>query len=305
MALRKCLDYASEGYRWVVDMDLEQFFDTDNQSKLVQVLSNEIKDGRVISLIHKFMRAGIMDKGMFKESRQGVPQGGPLSPLLGNIMLNECDQELESRGHRFVRYADDMIIFCKSKRAAERVLKSITKFLEEKLFLKINQEKTKVAYISHIKFLGYGFYIDKKGNPQLRVHAKSFQKLKRKLKDLTARSNGMSIAERKTRINSVIRGWVNYFKLAKMKNKLEELDGWLRRRIRMITWKRWKMIKTKFKNLSKTAIGNKQAWYLANTRNKYWYVAGSQWLKIAIPNKLIELAGYLSLSKYYAEVSKI
>ena len=302
MALEKCLDYIREDYKWVVDMDLEKFFDTVNQSKLLQLLSNTIKDGRVISLIHKFMRAGIMQEGMFEASDQGVPQGGPLSPLLGNILLNECDQELERRGHRFVRYADDLVIFCKSKRAAERVLRTTSRFLEEKLFLKVNREKTQVAYIGEVDFLGYGFYTDTQGEPQLRVSKRSFQKLKQKLKQLTGRSNGMSIAGRKGAINSVIRGWVNYFKLAKMKTRLEELDGWLRRRMRMVTWKRWKRIRTKFENLKKTALGRKQAWFLANTRNKYWYVAGSPWMSIAIPKRYFELAGYLSLSDYYAKV---
>ena len=302
MALEKSLEYIGEGYRWVVDMDLEKFFDTVNQSKLIQVLSNQIKDGRVISLIHKFMRAGIMDDGMFKESQKGVPQGGPLSPLLGNIMLNESDKELEARGHRFVRYADDMIIFCKSKRAAERVLQSVTKFLEGKLFLKVNKEKTKVAYIGAIKFLGHGFYIDRENNPQLRVHGQSIRKLKAKLKMLTARSNGMSITERKARINSVIRGWVNYFKLANMKKKLEELDGWLRRRIRMVTWKRWKRIRTRFKNLKAAGINEWRAWQWANTRKGYWAVAGSAILNRAIPNAMLEKAGYLTLTGYYAEV---
>lgn len=305
MALKQCLEYISEGNHWVVDMDLEKYFDTVNQSKLVQVLSKEVKDGRVISLIHKYMRAGIMDKGMFQESRKGVPQGGPLSPLLGNIMLNECDRELERRGRRFVRYADDMVIFCKSKRAAERVLESITKFLEGKLFLKVNKEKTRVAYVDQIKFLGHGFYFDKERQVQLKVHASNIQKLKSKLKQLTARSNGMSISERKSRLNSVIRGWINYFKLAKMKSKLKELDGWLRRRIRMVTWKRWKKVSTKFKNLVRAGINKWRAWQWANSRKGYWAVAGSPILSRAIPNELFQRAGYLSLVKYYEEVSKI
>ena len=163
MALEQAIDYANEGYVWVVDMDLEKFFDTVNQSKLVQLLSETLKDGRVISLIHKFLRAGILKEGLFEESEEGVPQGGPLSPLLGNILLNECDRELEQRGHRFVRYADDLMIFCKSRRAAQRVLVSITKYLEEKLFLKVNREKTQVAYLGKVQFLGHGFYKGQEG----------------------------------------------------------------------------------------------------------------------------------------------
>ena len=298
-ALRSCVQYITDGYQWVVDMDLEKFFDTVNQSKLIQLLSNTVKDGRVVSLVHKYLRAGIMADGMFQASEYGVPQGGPLSPLLGNVMLNECDQELDARGHRFVRCADDMMIFCKSKRAAERVLASITTFIEKKLFLKVNREKTTVAYVGDVKFLGYGFYV-KDGEGQLRVHKKSLSKLKDKLRLLTGRSNGMSIQGRKERLNRLIRGWVNYFKLANMKTVLVELDGWLRRRLRMVTWKRWKRIRTRFENLRRTALGEKQAWILANTSNKYWYVAGSPWMHVAIPNKFFEIAGYLSLSDCYA-----
>lgn len=303
MALEQAVEFANEDYCWVVDMDLEKFFDTVNQSKLVQLLSNTIKDGRVISLIHKFMRAGIMDGGMFIESEEGVTQGGPLSPLLANIMLNESDQELTKRGLKFVRYADDMLIFTKSKRAAERVPESTTKYLEEKLFLRVNLEKTAIRFISNTKFLGYGFYIDTEKKVQLRVHQNSFKKLKEKLKKLTGRSNGMSIAERKSMLNSLITGWVQYFKLAKMKTRLGKLDAWLRRRLRMVTWKRWKLPRTKLKNLLKIKLGKRESYYLANTRQKYWYVAGSSWMKIAIPNKYFEMAGYKSLTACYAEFS--
>ena len=267
-ALRQCVQYITDGYRWVVDLDLEKFFDTVNQSKLVQLLSNTVKDGRVISLIHKYLRAGIMDGGLFEESKEGVPQGGPLSPLLGNVMLNECDHELERRGHRFVRYADDMMIFCRSKRAAERVLESITKFIEGKLFLKVNREKTTVAHVGQVKFLGHGFYV-KDGEGQLRVHPKSVSKLENKLRELTGRSNGMSIQVRKAKLNQLTRGWVNYFKLANMKSLLKRLDGWLRRRLRMVTWKRWKRVKTRFENLKKAGINEWQAWQWANTRLGY------------------------------------
>ena len=298
-ALRQCCDYITEGYRWVVDMDLEKFFDTVNQSKLIQVLSNTVKDGRVVSLIHKYLRAGIMVNGMFEESKEGVPQGGPLSPLLGNVMLNESDQELEQRGHRFVRYADDMVIFCKRRKAAERTVVSITKFIEGKLFLKVNREKTRVAYVGKIKFLGHGFYVDKDGG-QLRVHPQSVEKFKAKVRTITGRSNGWSIQDRKDRLNALIRGWVSYFKLAKMKGLLQKLDGWIRRRLRMMTWKRWKRVSTKFENLKKTALSETTAWYFANTRNKYWYVSGSPWMQVVIPNKMLEMAGYLTLTGCYA-----
>ncbi|MGE5612791.1 MAG: group II intron reverse transcriptase/maturase, partial [Bacillota bacterium] len=271
-ALRRCKANITEGYKYVVDMDLEKYFDTVNQSKLIQLLSETIKDGRAISLIHKFLRAGIMVGGMFEESREGVPQGGPLSPLLGNIMLNECDRELEKRGHRFVRYADDMMIFCKSKKAAQRTLENILPYIERKLFLKVNREKTQVAHISNVKYLGYSFYTCK-GEGRLRVHPKSVKKLKDRIREVTGRSNGMSIELRKARLNQIIRGWVNYFKLADMKKLMQALDEWTRSRIRMVTWKRWKRIRTRFENLKRAGLDKETAWKWANTRKGYWRTA--------------------------------
>ncbi len=297
-ALRRCQAKITDGYKYVVDMDLEKYFDTVNQSKLVQILSETIKDGRVISLIHKFLRAGVMVGGLFEKSPKGVPQGGPLSPLLGNVMLNECDHELNRRGHQFVRYADDMMIFCKSRKAAQRTLDSTTKYLEEKLYLKVNREKTQVANISKVKFLGYAFYIYK-GEGRLRVHPESVRKLKDNLREVTGRSNGMSILRRKERLNQIVRGWVDYFKLADMKSLLETLDPWLRRRIRMVTWKRWKKIKTRYHYLKRLGIDESRAWQWANTRLGYWRVAGSWILTRAIQNNMLEKAGYLTLSGRY------
>ena len=293
-ALKKCQTNITEGYRYVVDMDLEKYFDTVNQSRLIQILSETIKDGRVISLIHKFLNAGVMVGGMFEDSPEGVPQGGPLSPLLGNVMLNECDWELQKRGHRFVRYADDMMIFCRSKKAAKRTLEKILPFIEGKLFLKVNREKTKVAHVKAVKFLGYGFYIYR-GEGRLRVHPKSVRKLKEKIRIVTGRSNGMGVDERKSRLNSIVRGWMNYFKLADAKQLLQRLDEWIRRRIRMVTWKRWKKIRTRFRNLVKAGLDKGKAWEFANSRKGYWRVAGSPILSRAIPNVFLKRAGYLGL----------
>ena len=297
-ALKRCQTNITEGYKYVVDLDLEKYFDTVNQSKLIQLLSETIKDGRIISLIHKFLRAGIMDGGMFEESPEGVPQGGPLSPLLGNIMLNECDHELERRGHRFVRYADDLMIFCRSKKAAERTMEHIVPYIEKKLFLKVNREKTQVAYIGRVKYLGYGFYIYK-GEGRFRVHPKSIRKLKDKIRDVTGRSNGMGIEERKTRLNQIIRGWVNHFRLADMKNLLKEMDEWTRSRIRMITWKRWKRVRTRFKNLKRVGLDEEKAWMWANTRKGYWRTAHSPILTRVLSNERFKRAGYLSFLEYY------
>jgi len=298
-ALKRCQTNITEGYRYVVDMDLEKYFDTVNQSKLIQILSETIKDGRVISLIHRFLNAGVMVKGAFEKSPEGVPQGGPLSPLLGNIMLNECDKELEKREHRFVRYADDLMIFCKSKKAAQRTLEHTLPFIEGQLFLKVNREKTKVARVNYVKYLGYSFYIYR-GEGRLRIHPKSIQKLKDKIRKVTGRSNGMGIQERKDRLNQMVRGWTNYFNRADAKNLLKGLDEWLRSRIRMVTWKRWKKVKTRYTNLKRAGLNEERAWMWANTRKGYWRTAHSPILSIVLSNDRIRRAGYLGFLECYS-----
>ena len=298
-ALKRCQANITEGYKYVVDMDLERYFDTVNQSRLIQILSETIKDGRVISLIHKFLRGGVMVGGMFEDSPEGVPQGGPLSPLLGNVMLNECDRELERRGHRFVRYADDLLIFCKSKKAATRTLDHILPYIEGKLFLKVNREKTQVTHVNRVKYLGYSFYTHK-GEGRLRIHPKSVRKFKDKIREVTGRSNGMGIEARKKRLNQIIRGWMNYFKLADAKKLLQGLDEWIRSRIRMVTWKRWKRVRTRLENLKRLGIGEDRAWMWANTRKGYWRTAHSPILLIALSNEKFKRAGYLSLMECYS-----
>ncbi len=298
-ALGKCQINITEGYRYVVDMDFKKYFDTVNQSKLIQILSETIKDGRVVSLIHRFLRAGVMVGGLFEESSAGVPQGGPLSPLLGNIMLNELDHELKRRGHRFVRYADDLLIFCKSRKAANRTLIHILPYIEKKLFLKVNREKTRVAYINKVEYLGYGFYVYG-GKGRLRIHPKSVQKFKDKIREITGRSNGMGTQFRKMRLNQVIRGWINYFKLADAKNLVGRLDEWIRSRIRMVTWKRWKRVRTRFTNLRGLGIKEEQAWMWANTRKGYWRIAHSPILSQTLSVERFKRAGYLSLRDCYS-----
>ncbi|MGB5750626.1 MAG: group II intron reverse transcriptase/maturase, partial [Desulfobacterales bacterium] len=273
-ALIKCRDHITEGYKYAVDIDLEKFFDTVNQSKLIEVLSRTVKDGRVVSLIHKYLNAGVVVRNKFEETSMGVPQGGPLSPLLSNIMLNELDKELERRGHRFVRYADDLVILCKSKRSAERTLTNIVPYIENKLFLKVNREKTKVAVVRDIKFLGYSFYVYK-GEGRLRVHPKSIAKMKVRIRTLTSRSNGWGYARRKEALRQYITGWVNYFKLADMKKLLVRIDEWYRRRLRMVIWKQWKRIRTRGRCLLKLGIVKYKAWEFANTRKGHWRTAGS------------------------------
>nr|MBD3623478.1 group II intron reverse transcriptase/maturase [Sunxiuqinia sp.] len=300
-ALQQCRKYITEGYNYAVDIDLEKFFDKVNHSKLIEVLSRKVKDGRVISLIHKYLNAGVVVKQQFEPSQQGVPQGGPLSPLLSNIMLTELDRELEDRGHKFVRYADDMVILCKSIRSARRILESITRFIECKLFLRVNREKSKVCHIREVKFLGYSFY-KTKGEGRLRIHPKSVQKMKAKIKKLTCRSNGWGNERRKEALRQYITGWVQYFKLADMKNLLIRTDEWYRRRLRMVIWKQWKRIKTKLKNLIKLGINKSKAWEWANTRKGYWRIANSFILSRTITTDRLRKAGYVFLSDYYRMV---
>ena len=297
-AIKRSREYINDGYKYVVDMDLEKFFDTVNQSKLIEVLGRTIKDGRVISLIHKYLNAGVVVKHSFKETAEGVPQGGPLSPLLSNIMLNELDKELTKRGHRFVRYADDLMIFCKSKRAAERILANIVPFIENKLFLKVNKDKTVVDYVGKVRFLGMSFYI-RKGVAHVRIHPKSVIKMKAKIKLLTARSNGWSNEGRMAKLKDYIRGWVNYFKIADIKTLLNETDEWMRRRIRMIFWKQWKKIKTKHDMLKRLGIDDSKAWEFANTRKGYWRTANSPILNRSLQNDVLKNMGYLFFFDYY------
>ncbi|MEL6562219.1 MAG: group II intron reverse transcriptase/maturase [Bacteroidota bacterium] len=301
-ALKQCQDFISSGYSYIVDLDLSKFFDTVSHCKLIEVLSRKVKDGRVLSLIHKYLNAGVYVGGDYKSSELGVPQGGPLSPLLGNIMLNELDKELEMRGHKFVRYADDLVIFCKSKRSSERVMKSITKFIEGKLYLKVNKEKSQVAPFYGVKFLGYSFYKNHKREVRLRIHPKSVSKMKSKIKLLTSRSNGWGTAKRKESLRQYIVGWVNYFKLADMQKLLSRVDEWYRRRIRMIIWKHWKRIRTKVRNLVKLGVKKSKAFEWANTRKSYWHIANSFILKTTITKTLLRKAGYLFLSDYYQKV---
>jgi RNA-directed DNA polymerase len=301
-AIRKCQDNIDEGYKYVVDMDLEKYFDTVNQSKMVEVLSRTIKDGRVISLIHKYLRAGVIVKHRFEETDIGVPQGGPLSPILSNIMLNELDKELEKRGHKFVRYADDLQIFCKSKRSAKRTFENILPFIEKELFLKVNKEKTRVDYVGKVKFLGFSFYRNK-GKTRVRIHPKSIAKMKSKVKVLTSRSNGMSNELRAMKLRRYIMGWINYFKIADLKSVLKVTDEWMRRRIRMIYWKQWKRVRTRFKILQSFGVQKQKAWEYANTRKGYWRISNSPILNKSLRNDVLKGFGYLSFSEYYRQVT--
>ena len=300
-ALKQCQTNVNDGYVYVVDMDLEKFFDTVCQSKLIEVLSRTIKDGRVISLIHKYLNAGVISRGVFEKTEVGMPQGGPLSPLLSNIMLNELDKELTHRGHRFVRYADDCMIFCKSRKSAERTLENIIPFIEGKLFLKVNRSKTSVDHISRVKYLGYSFY-RYRGKCRFRVHPKSIVKMKNKIRELTNRSNGWGNEYRALKLTQYIRGWVNYFGMADMKKLLQTTDEWLRHKIRAIYWKQWKKVKTKYKELKKLGVENEKAWICANMRNGNWFCSGYFVLQTAFNNKKLRELGYPTFTEFYLKI---
>ena len=297
-AILKAKEIMNNGYKWVVDLDLEKFFDTVNQDLLISIIRRTVNEDKVVSLIRKYLQAGVLVNGVFEKSEKGTPQGGNISPILSNIMLNELDKELEKRGLQFVRYADDCVIFTKSKKAAERVMESITKFIETKLRLKVNRTKSKVDRPWRIKYLGFSFY-QSKGKIEIRVHPKSIAKFKDKIRTITSRSNAMSMETRLLKLKQVIRGWVNYFKIANMNKIVQKLDEWIRRRIRMCYWKQWKKIKTKHDNLVKLGINNQKAWEYANTRKSYWRISDTPFLHQALNNKTLEKLGYTSVSSVY------
>ena len=301
MAIIKALEYFNDGYDWIVDIDLQAFFDNVNQDKLIGIIRRTIKDGRVVSLIRKYLVSGVMINGVVQPTKVGTPQGGNLSPLLSNIMLNELDKELEKRGLRFVRYADDCLIMVKSEKAANHVMESVTRYIENKLGLIVNAEKSKVARPRDIKYLGFGFYT-KKGKWRPKPHLKSVQKFKSKLKDITSRSNAMSISDKITKVNQVIRGWINYFRIADMKWLMKETSEHLRHRLRMCIWKYWKNSKTKYKALRKLGITEYNAYMVANTRRGYYWVASTAVLHIAISNKRLKQKGLVFPLGHYQKV---
>lgn len=301
-AIIKALEYLNDGYDWIVDIDLEKFFDTVNQDRLITIIRRTIKDGDVVSLIRKYLSAGVMENGVLKPTEQGTPQGGNLSPLLSNIMLNELDKELEARGLNFVRYADDCIILVKSEKAADRVLSSITKYIEKKLGLKVNAEKSKVTRPTKTKYLGFSFWATKGGKWKPKPHIKSYQKLKRKLKQLTDRSWNISLDNRIKQINYLVRGWVNYFRIANMKSAITEIDKHLRTRIRVIIWKQWKIPKRRTKALIQLGVKPELAKTISYTRKGYQLICKTDWLKFAINIERLKKRGLVFLLDQYIKV---
>ena len=299
-ALERCRKYINEGYVYVVSMDLQSYFDTVNHSKLIEVLSRTVKDGRVISLIHKYLKAGVMEDGGFHATTEGVPQGGPLSPLCGNVMLNELDKELERRGHKYVRYADDCLILCKSRKSAERTMENIVPFITGKVFLKVNLQKTTESHVSKIKYLGYGFYRHK-GKCRMRIHPKSVAKMKNRIRELTTRGNKWSNQEREEKRRSYARGWINYYRYADMKSLMEQTDEWLRHRIRAVYWKQWKKVRTRYKMLRALHLPEWKVHEMANCRKGVWRAAGM--LNSALTKRIIvDRLGYPDMTAHYLKV---
>jgi RNA-directed DNA polymerase len=293
-ALEKAKEYINAGYSHVVDLDLAQFFDRVNHDYLMNELSRKIQDKRVLKLIHKILRAEIQEQGSLTPCKQGVPQGGPLSPLLSNIILDKLDKELEKRGHRFVRYADDVSIYVKSKRAGERVMESISTYIEKELKLKVNTEKSSVTRPWFSKLLGFTFY-HKKGEKGISVHRKSIAAYKDKIRAITCRSKPYVMEDRMMQIRRLNHGWGNYFKLSEAKSVFVGLDEWVRSRIRLCYWKQWKRVKTRIQRLEELGIKSYQAYQWGNTRKGYWRTVHSPILARALNNAFLKEAGFISL----------
>ena len=303
MAVIKVLEYFNDGYDWVVDIDLQSFFDEVNQDKLIGIIRRTVKDGNLVSLIKKFLQSGVMEKGVIQETKKGTPQGGNLSPLLSNIMLNELDKELEKRGLNFVRYADDCLIMVKSEKAANRVMESITTFITRKLGLVVNVEKSKVARPNQIKYLGFGFY--KKINQNIwrpKPHIKSIEKFKLKLKRKLCRSWSISLDERLLKLKQLIYGWVNYFRIADMKFLLKSIDENIRRKMRVVIWKQWKKIKKRYTCLRKLGITHRDAYVTANSRRGYYHIAHTRVLESAISKERLNKRGLVNSLDHYLKV---
>jgi len=301
-AVRRSLLLINGGFDWIVDIDLERFFDTVHHDRLMNILHRTISDGDVLSLVRKYLVSGVMVGDSFEDTLVGTPQGGNLSPLLSNIMLNELDKELEKRELHFVRYADDCNIFVKSQKSAERVMKSITDFIERKLGLKVNASKSKIGRPKDIKFLGFGYFTDSTGQYQAKPHQSSIMKLKAKLKRLTRRSWSIPLSDRLKKVKQQVSGWVHYFRIAKMKTVLSKVDEHLRRRIRVVIWKQWKTIRKRYYSLRQLGAGHELAYKTANCRKSYQYVCVTYAIHSTITNKRLEKRGLTSLSNLYGKV---
>ena len=297
-AIDRALELLNQGYEWIVDLDLEKFFDNVPQDKLIRLVDNAVHDSDITALIHKYLRAGVMINGTFENTDVGTPQGGNLSPLLSNIYLNELDKELERRGLRFARYADDCVIFVKTEFSAERVMRNIVTFIETKLKLKVNAEKTHITRPTNLKYLGFSF-VKLNGSWQARPHKQSFIKLFDKLKKLTKRSWSIDLTYRIKKINEVLRGWINYYRKSSMKKRITSLGEWLRNAIRVIIWKQWKVPSKQIPSLVKLGIDEEEAKGLTFCRKGYQFIAHSCVVHRAISNSRLKKRGLLDPLEYY------
>ena len=303
-AITKVKEYAERGYTFAVVLDLSKYFDTLNHEILINLLRRNIKDERVVQLIKRYLKSGVMENGVVMETEEGSPQGGNLSPLLANIYLNEFDQEFLKRGVPCIRYADDIVLLAKSKRASERLLESSTKYLEKTLKLTVNREKSRtvsVFAIRNFKFLGFALGRNGSGI-YVRVHPKSWKKFKSKLKDLSSRRSVQSIKSSLEEIKVYVRGWLNYYGIASMKKNIDDINGWLHHRIRMCIWKQWKKPRTKVRNLVKLGVPEDLAWQAGNSRRGYWYTTQTVAVNMAMTKERLISSGFYDLATAYQSV---
>jgi RNA-directed DNA polymerase len=296
-AVEQARAYLQEGYTWIIELDLEKFFDKVNHDKLMSELSLKIKDKGTLRLIRSYLKAGMMDKGLMRVRREGTPQGSPLSPLLSNIVLDKLDKELERRGHRYVRYADDCSIYVRSEKAAYRVMGSIINYIETRLKLKVNREKTKVSRPTSSSLLGFSFY--GRGKWHIRLSPSTLKSIKDKVRSCTRRNYSGSITEIIEKLEVIIRGWVNYFKLAKAASLLKKLDEMTRIRLRMILWKQWKKAPRRMRELQKFAVSKEEAYKWSYSRKGYCRIAHSKILCVSLNNAYFSKLKYTGFANYY------
>ena len=304
-AILQALGYVNTGSRYVVDIDLSNFFDRVNHDYLMSLIAKEVKDKELLRLIRRYLQSGIMIGGVTSKRTEGTPQGSPLSPLLSNIMLNELDKELTIRGHSFVRYADDFSIYVKTKRSAHRVMRSVTRFIEGTLKLKTNKQKSAVRYAGHMELLGYGIYRKRDQSFGLKVTESSWLKFKRKCRAITRKSRPYSLTERTEKLRELGYGWISYFRYAGLKSRLTELDGFLAGRLRYCIWKSWKRIRTRIRNLKRLGIpmGVAISWGL--NRSGGWHIVNTPILKTTITEERLRSRGYLPMREIYAKFSHV
>lgn len=302
-AVKTARSHVGAGHRWCVELDLEKFFDRVNHDILMACIERRVKDKRVLRLIRRYLEAGVMSGGVVSPRQEGTPQGGPLSPLLSNILLDELDRELERRGHQFVRYADDANIYVRSHRAGERVLASVERFLKEHLKLTVNRKKSQVARAWKCDYLGYGMSWHKQ--PRLRVATMSLGRLRGRLKELLRGAQGRKVAYIIERLNPVVRGWANYFKLSQSRRPLEELDGWIRHKLRCVIWRQWKRPSTRASNLMRLGLSRERACKSAYNGRGPWWNSGAPHVNQALPKKLWDRLGLVSILDTINRLSRI